>query len=87
MTDVLDVHLGGDLALAGGALPEDVADLGDAVDPAAADHLDQDLVAERAEDRAGDRASAHHEVAAHRVRDAPHDAGNQAEPEQLRSAR
>src|SRR5262249_42180237 len=54
---------------------------------AAADDLDEDLVAERRELDAGDGRAPHHEVAAHRIADAAENAGQDEQPEELGAAR
>ena len=86
VAQVVDVEAPRHLALALRALAEDVAHLADPADLAAADDLDEDLVAERAHDPARDGAPPHHEVAAHRIAHAAEHAGQQREPEELRAA-
>ena len=84
---VVHVHAPGDLALSLDSLAEHVADLGDPAHAAAADHLDENLVAERVHRRACDRAAADHEVAAHGIADAPEHARQQDQAQELRAAR
>ena len=85
MAEVLEVEPGGDLAFPGHALAKDVPHFRDAADATAAEHLDEDLLTQRAQGHVGEGTPTHHEASAHRIGNPSHDGGEHAEAEELRA--
>src|SRR5262245_25150063 len=87
MSNVFQINLAGHLARALRAFPKNVAYLGDFLDAPAAQHLDEDLVSERAQLAAGEHVSPQHEVAAHRVAHPAQYRGENQQSDELGAAR
>src|ERR1700761_5863675 len=84
---IFHVNLVREFARALRSLAKRIRNLGDPLDVAAPKHLDQNLVSQRTEFAPLDRRAANHEESAHRIADSADHFGQQAKPDQLRSAR
>src|SRR5689334_23181944 len=84
---VIQVDPIGHLALAQAPLQEHIAYLAYLADIASREHLDEDLVPERAHPAACDGGPPHHEIAAHRIRHPADHARQHEQPDRLRAAR